>query len=200
MPSRQPESSTAGRPTIAVKDAAVQLGCTTSYVHKLLDQENEPLQGPAPPGRGRHRVRWVYVDTLESQLRRQRSRPGRGRRDKEQANTVIERRLQDLADQVAALKLRVDRLSRKQATDHERATTSGRKGSRNDLLWALRQINAATDALHDAAKRDAEVRQLQRQALERQEEATAAVRRSDQLRSEALGVILSPEDPSQLLE
>lgn len=196
MTPRQPESSRAERPTISVKDAAARLGCTSSYVHTLLDQEREPLQGPARPGRGRHRVRLVYVDTHAHQLRRQSTRSGRGARA---SNAVMERRLKNLADQVAALRLRVDGFVRTQAADREGATT-GDGRSRSDLLWALRQLNAATDSLHDAARRDAEVRQLLREALERQEEATAAVRRSDQIRSELIGAILSPEDPSQLLE
>jgi hypothetical protein len=141
----------------------------------------------------------VYTDTLGRQLDRQRKRKGRGKRTKEHTNAVTDRRLSDLSDQVLALEMRVARVVQAHAGTKE-GVVAGEENSTRELRWALRQLNAATEALHEAAKREAQVCKLLREALEQQEEATAAVRRSDQLRSDVIGVLLFPEDPGQLLE
>jgi hypothetical protein len=74
-----------------------------------------------------------------------------------------------------------------------------------DLLWVVQQLNAAADALHEAADRESAVRRLQREALDRlntalemQDQAAEAVRRSDRLRADVIGVLLAPHDPSGL--
>lgn len=167
------------RETISVKEAAELLGCTTGRVHQLLRSDSEPLDSPGRPGRGRGHLTKIYVDTVEAQRTRQLSRR-RSRAGARHERTQGHRPAQPV-----------------DAGGSELTTT--------DLLWALQQLNAATDALHEAAAREAAVRQHHRAALDsmskalaEQDEAAAAIRRSDRLRSEVLGVLLTPPDLSGL--
>ncbi len=192
------------RPVAPVSEAAKRLRVSGSRVHQLLESKTEPLDGPPPPGRGRYRVRFVYVDTIDKQLERRRSRRQAGARAAN-ALDALTKRVDNLAEQLAALRERINHLpgERNPSTQPVARATAN---SADELRWALQHLNAATDALHEAAAREAEVRELQRtvlerqqRALERQEQAAAAIRRSDRLRSEVIGVLLLPDAPDDLL-
>lgn len=80
-----------------------------------------------------------------------------------------------------------------------------RTSNDSEQQWAIRQLNAVNEALHEAAAKEAAAFRLYREALERMTEAfelhvqaNLDVRRADALRSEILGTVLGPDDPSEL--
>jgi hypothetical protein len=193
-----------GRATVTVQEAAAFLERSTSRVHQLLKDPDAPLAGPGPPGRGRNRRTGVYADTLDAQKAKQDTRRRRSPASIHSLASLarrlemIESRLTDLA---AAVVAGIDR--EQPPAEAVGAATAG--PSRSDLRWAVRQLNAAAEALHAAASQEAVVRKHQRNALESlnkalalQDQATADVRRSDQLRSDVIGVLLAPNDPGEI--
>lgn len=115
--------------------------------------------------------------------------------------------LQSLASEVARLREKVDELAVRRVDElavrrggDTRDPATGQPPDRSgELRWALQQVNAANEELHEALERQAEAAEGLRQALEKAEAAAAAIRRSDRLRSEVIGVLLTPDDPQDLL-
>lgn len=181
------------RPMVPVKDAADRLGCTRSWIHQMLDSPNHPLEGPPSPGRGRGRERQVYVDTIDLQRARMRwSKRAREPSDPQMRLARLEERIFRL--EAAAFRQRGGVESAHPAAVEQR-----------DLRWTLLQLNAATDELRTALMKESEVRAFQQDAILRLSEAlavkdqvAASLRRSDQLRSEVIGVLLAPSDVDDL--
>jgi hypothetical protein len=180
------------RPTVSVAEAASRLGLTPKRVHQMLSRVDNQLTGPPRPGRGRGRRTLVYVDSLDAEVERRRGAPTRQRSQHRLASRVTE-----LETELTELKERLSLLEETSGGDSTHA------GGVADLRWALRQLNAATDGLHQAAGREEEIRTLQvevtdrlNRALQLMSETSAMVRQADQLRSEVLGVLLTPRDPN----
>lgn len=179
------------RPTMSVAEAASRLGLTSKRVHQMLSQVEHPLTGPPRPGPGRGRRTLVYVDSLDAEVERRSSAPTRRRSENRLSN-----RVKQLEAELAELRERLTPLG------PESGGGSTRAGSVADLRWAVRQLNAATEGLHQAARREAEVRALQTEvtdrlnrALQLMSESADMARQADLLRSEVLGVLLTPQGP-----
>lgn len=175
------------RATVTVSEAAEQLGLSPSRVHQMLEQSGHPLTGPPKTGRGRGRRRFVYVDSLKAELsRRQAARDGtpRGARRQDQ--------VMRMAAELTELRARIVRL---EGGDDAPA------GNAAELRWALQQLNAVTDLLHEAAHKESTVRRLQVEVTDRLNaallqmgESSELVRRADRIRSEVIGAMLAPQD------
>jgi hypothetical protein len=159
------------RATVTAAVTAERLGYTPGRVRQLLDDPNEPLDGPEPPGRGR--VRLVYEDTIAAQAGR---RPGKHARV-----------------DVASLVATVERLERTvaelggRAPGYEEMARQLREVEEENrrLQFAKAKSDAAADALRDALSEPAEAARLRREAEHHDAAAMAALRRAEKARDDA---------------
>ncbi len=149
---------------MAVKTVAGILGLTPARVRQLLDQDDCPLAGPPPPGRGH--VREVWMATLVQYSVWTSTRDAKP-----------EPRMVGLDERLASL----DGIARR-LNDLERV----RPGREAALLYALEKSNAAADALRDAARDQDRARELRLDADRLDQQAMTALRRAEKAREESV--------------
>lgn len=161
------------RLTTSMSDAAKQLGYkSTSRIRQLLNDKDEPLDGPESPGRGRGRCRLVYTDTIAAQSqKRARKRP--------HANVA------SLAVAVERLEWQVDELTGSSELDEVKQRLRQVEQENRQLRYAKAKSEAAADALRDALKEQAEAARLRRKAERHDAAAMAALRRAEKARDDA---------------